>query len=103
MFRITSQNMPFNDTVVAGWTAVPQSSYALSAAIFLALVLYLAILYSKKDTNPHELGGLSILTAWSFFSRRFDFLRNNFTMTGQDAFSFKVLQVGSLAMFGRRL
>jgi len=97
--QITFQTMSgsFDNTPVTGWTVVPHSSYSLYAVtMLLALVLYLAI-PSSKDTNTHELGGLSILTAWSFFSRRFDFLRYNFALTGQDAFSFKVLQVGSPA------
>lgn len=66
-----------------------------AAAILLAAVtLHLAIFRTKhKDTDVHELDGFSILTAWPFFNRRFDFLMSNFAKTGETLFSFKVLQV----------
>jgi len=75
---------------VSGWNA----SYALPTA---AAVLASAVLYStlftapRSDATIHPLGGLSILTAWQFFNRRFDFLKSNFSETGQNMFSFKVL------------
>jgi hypothetical protein len=34
-----------------------------------------------------------ILTAWPFFTRRYDFLKSNFEKSGTHMFSFKVLHV----------
>lgn len=76
-----------------------QDNFALKAVATGAAVSVLSsILYSllqgpsRKGGIP-DLGGVSILTAWPFFSRRFDFLRANFKKIGEPFFRFKVLQV----------
>ena len=84
----------FNQTspLVIGWN----TSYALpTAAALLASALLYSTLFptSPKETTIQPLGGLSIVTAWQFFNRRFDFIKANFSQTGQNLFSFKVLHV----------
>jgi sterol 14-demethylase len=62
----------------------------------LLLVLYASYAYFFSGNNTNkipELGGLSIVNAWSFFNRRYDFLRSNFDKIGHELFSFKILQV----------
>ena len=87
-------------TLVTSWIA----SYALPTAV---VILASAVLYSTlfpsppKDTTIQPLGGLSILTAWQFFTRRYDFLKSNFSKTGQNLFSFKVLHVCPLVIIVR--
>ena len=79
-------------TLVSSWN----TSYALptAAALLASAVLYSTLFPSPpKHTTVQPLGGLSILTAWQFFNRRSDFLKFNFSKTGQNAFSFKVLHV----------
>ena len=79
-------------TLASGWN----TSYALptAAAILASAVLYSALFPpAPNDTAIKPLGGFSIVTAWKFFDRRFDFLRANFSKTGQNLFSFKVLHV----------
>jgi len=68
--------------------------------VVLAVVLlgfaasYAYIFVSGDDaTKMHQLGGFSIINAWTFFNKRYEFLWSNFNKTGQDLFSFKVLQV----------
>ena len=90
----------FNETSVARDRIVlPPPSFALclAAALFAVVTLFSVIFSSNisKDTEIYELGCLSILTAWPFFRRRYDFLKSNFAKTGLNMFSFKVLHVTS--------
>jgi len=90
-----------NATISSGFA--PYESHSLShvtlAALSVSLLLGLGTSYAyffSSGNNPnkiHELGGLSIANAWTFFNKRYDFLRSNFEKTGQDLFSFKVLHV----------
>ena len=87
-------------TLVTSWN----TSYALptAAALLASAVLYSTLFPSPpKDTTIHPLGGLSALTAWQFFTRRFVFLKSNFSKTGQNAFSFKVLHVRPLIIIAQ--
>jgi hypothetical protein len=86
----------FNQTLADSWTTLQaQPAVVPTAAVLVAaLALYPVIFGNRKDSDIHELGGLSILTAWPFFKRRSDFLKANFVKTGQKLFSFKVLHVG---------
>jgi hypothetical protein len=65
------------------------------AAVLLGLVTSVAYISVSGDdaTKMHQLGGISIINAWTFFNRRYEFLWSNFNKIGQDLFSFKVLQV----------
>ena len=89
----------FDETNIASdWVvrALPPSfALSLAAALFVAVALCPAIFSSdiSKDSEIYELGYLSILTAWPFFRRRYDFLKSNFAKTGLNMFSFKVLHV----------
>ncbi|KAF8221627.1 cytochrome P450 [Tricholoma matsutake] len=98
MFSLSSQTLSCSWSVLQDRPAV----ISTAAAILLAAVtLYLAIFRTKhKDTDVHELDGFSILTAWPFFNRRFDFLMSNFAKTGETLFSFKVLQHSVIAVRG---
>lgn len=65
-----------------------------TSALLLLVVLYPLVFGTRrKDSDVYELGGLSILTTWSFFNRRSDFLTSSFAKTGQKLLSFKVLHV----------
>ena len=89
----------FNETITSGWDAIyyPRApSYVLptAAAVVASVALYSAVFASfPRDTDIHELGGLSIITAWQFFFRRSDFFQSNFSKTGLNLFSFKFLHV----------
>ena len=51
------------------------------------------VLRTKKDGNVYDLGGIPIVTAWTFFTKRWDFLRGHFANTGGKMFRFRVMQV----------
>jgi sterol 14-demethylase len=73
--------------------------WVLSPVVLAAVLLGLATSYAytfvsgEDATKMHQLGGFSIINAWTFFNKRYEFLWSNFNKTGQDLFSFKVLQV----------
>ncbi|KAF5378786.1 hypothetical protein D9615_006939 [Tricholomella constricta] len=94
----------FNETVLDSWAAFQQSPLALPAATvgvgILMTLAYPTLFSSKKSTDIRELGGLSILTAWPFFSRRHDFLKEHFATSGENMFTFKVLHHAVTAMKG---
>lgn len=71
----------------------PTDSYGwlFAALIFSTLSFYL--LRTTSDGKLYDLGGVPILTAWSFFSKRYDFIRMNFKRSGGLPFRFRVLQV----------
>ncbi|RDB27059.1 putative lanosterol 14-alpha demethylase [Hypsizygus marmoreus] len=71
---------------------------SIAVAIF-AMLVWTAVLPSSKN-NIYELGGFSILTAWPFFTKRYDFLRDNFRKSGQRMFRFRVLQHRIVALSG---
>ncbi|KIM79953.1 hypothetical protein PILCRDRAFT_822816 [Piloderma croceum F 1598] len=63
--------------------------------------LYARSVYSGNDTSKiYQLGGFSIVNAWTFFNKRYDFLRSNFDKTGHELFAFKVLHYQVVAMSG---
>ncbi|KAF8890286.1 cytochrome P450 [Gymnopilus junonius] len=72
------------------------SSVALAA---LAWVVYRAISPSEKGSIRH-LGGIPIFTAWTFFSKRYDFLWKHFRESAAPHFKFQVLQHKVVAIRG---
>lgn len=66
----------------------------------LAVFIYPYIFTPSKDAI-HELSGLSVLTGWSFFSKRYDFLASNFKRTGEKLFQFHVLKVSAQYLIAR--
>ncbi|KAF9457599.1 cytochrome P450 [Collybia nuda] len=85
-----------NSTIFDGLVSFQNSplTFPATAATALAIICfaYLAVSPQTKPTDVRKLPGLSILTAWPFFTRRHDFLKSNFTKVGEQLFTFKVLQ-----------
>jgi hypothetical protein len=67
------------------WMAWAQQFQLYGALLAIAIAI---TLFFKGN---HRVSG--ILAAWPFFTRRYDFLKSNFEKTGQQMFSFNVLQV----------
>ena len=83
-------------TPYSHWLPSQVSLGTVSSLLLVLCALAYAYLFSGNNKNKiPELGGLSIVNAWSFFNRRYDFLRSNFDKTGHELFSFKVLQVST--------
>jgi hypothetical protein len=49
---------------------------------------------TRTDGKIHDLGGIPLVTAWTFFTKRWDFVRGHFASTGGKMYKFRVLQVG---------
>lgn len=81
----------FHPILLPSWSS---PAVLTTSALLLLVVLYPLVFGTRrKDSDVYELGGLSILTTWSFFNRRSDFLTSSFAKTGQKLLSFKVLHV----------
>src|SRR3954468_4871092 len=69
---------------------------AIVSSISLCLVAFLVsncLVRSPPDAGVYDIGGLPIVTAWPFFTKRFDFLQRHFKKTGGKMFKFKILRV----------
>jgi hypothetical protein len=77
------------------WRAGSSTSLtAIFIAFSIAILSVVFRSYSSSDDKFHNLGGVwHFVTAWAFFSKRYDFLRKNFKKTGSKMFSFHLLQV----------
>ena len=75
---------------------------AMSSLLYLGIglltTLYLyRYLFPKDEKNAvRKLGGFPIFTAWTFFTRRYDFIWENFRSDPSPHFKFNVLHVSSL-------
>jgi len=69
------------------------NSYAWLLAALVLPISSFYLLRTTSDGKLYDLGGLPILTAWTFFSKRYDFMQENFKLSGGLPFRFRVLQV----------
>ncbi|KAJ7181463.1 cytochrome P450 [Mycena crocata] len=76
------------------------ASLGVAATIGVLSASYLYVKRTESWDDTHELGGIWIMDAWSFFTRRFDFVTDTFRRTGQKFFRFRVLQHRVLASSG---
>ncbi|KAF9482298.1 cytochrome P450 [Pholiota conissans] len=75
-------------------------AYTSSALLaFGAYLVYAAFSPSTKG-SIRKLGGFPVLTAWSFFTKRYDFLWSNFAKSADPHFRFQVLQHQVVALRG---
>jgi hypothetical protein len=103
MFNSTSVRPPF----FAGWHSGTGLSVggAEATALFgvVAFLVYSARVWVwRTPSSPNEIpevGGLHILNALSFFSRRYDFMKSHFERKGFELFRFCILQVSILIYF----
>ena len=76
------------------WGAISTSLTTIFLA--LSIVVLSTVFRSQSDDKIHKLHGLYIVNAWSFCSKRYNFLRENFKKTGVKMFRFSLLQVSFL-------
>ncbi|TFK70165.1 cytochrome P450 [Pluteus cervinus] len=80
---------------------VPVTFIAAAGAVGLLSVFFYSTLFSSRKGGIVDVGGVSsILTAWPFFTKRYDFLKSNFQKTGEAIFKFKVLHHTVVAIRG---
>ncbi|PPR06515.1 hypothetical protein CVT24_002629 [Panaeolus cyanescens] len=71
----------------------------IGIALLVGALAYRA-LSSKDKSNVRQLGGIPVFTAWTFFTKRYDFLWKNFRSIPDPIFKFKVLQHNVVAVRG---
>ncbi|KII87907.1 hypothetical protein PLICRDRAFT_42425 [Plicaturopsis crispa FD-325 SS-3] len=81
--------------------STPPAVAATAGCLLVVVAFYASSLFSARSkTSIPELGGISILTAWPFFNKRFDFMKKGFAKTKESMFQFKVLQHRVVALSG---
>ena len=68
-------------------------TYGTSAALVILACLICYIATPRRKGSIRTLGGFPVLTAWTFFTRRYDFLWDNFKKNPSPHFKFNVLHV----------
>ncbi|TFK66690.1 hypothetical protein BDN72DRAFT_131613 [Pluteus cervinus] len=80
---------------------IPVTFIAAAGVVGLLSVFFYSTLFSSKKDGIVEIGGVSsTLTAWPFFTKRYDFLKSNFQKTGEAIFKFKILRYTVVAIRG---
>jgi hypothetical protein len=70
------------------------STSSLTAILIALLISIFSIAFwPSSDDKIHKLEGFYLVTLWKFFSKRYDFFRENFKKTKM--FRFNILQVSS--------
>ncbi|KAF9522381.1 cytochrome P450 [Crepidotus variabilis] len=73
-------------------------SLAVGASVLGVVLSFM--LRSTSDGRIVNLGGIPILNAWKFFSKRYDFMSAGFRKAGGLPFSFRILQYRVVAVSG---
>lgn len=82
---------------MSSWASSGTISFvALAIGVLVMLASYL--LPSQSKGGIHNLGGIPILAAWDFYTKRYDFLRKHFD-SGKKYFQFHILQVFNMLAF----
>jgi hypothetical protein len=72
------------------------SSLYLGIGLLTTLFLYRYLILKDEKNTIRKLGGFPIFTAWTFFTKRYDFIWENFRSDPSPHFKFNVLHVSSL-------
>lgn len=85
------------------FATVRHDSHVLTVILAGAVVSFasLFLLRSSSDGHVFDLGGFPITTAWTFFSKRHEFMVSNSKKAGGLPFRFRVLQVSILSLLIR--
>ena len=79
------------------------SSLYLGIGLLTTLFLYRYLTSKDEKGAIRKLGGFSIFTAWTFFTKRYDFIWENFASDPSPHFKFNVLHVSPLSSFSASL
>ena len=82
---------PKSTVLTSGWPLTHSAVFLTALAIGVVMIMTLATLLRPK-AGDHDLDGIPVFTAWTFFAKRYDFLRKHFN-SGKKYFWFRVLQV----------
>ncbi|KAJ7197142.1 cytochrome P450 [Mycena pura] len=83
------------------WGSLKTSPATIALLSVLAVIGLLSARSKRTDSSKiYDLGGFPMLSAWFFFSQRYDFMCSTFKRTGQKMFRFRVLQHHVVALSG---
>jgi len=85
--------LPFGSEYYSSWMTCHYTQAVLSSLLLCLGISYVYLFTGNDAAEIHTLRGFSIVNAWTFFNKRYDFLRLNFEQTGHDLFAFKFMQV----------
>lgn len=91
---MTTQTYSLSEVPILGTS---RSAVILALAVSVIITLAIRLSPSSSKGGVYDLGGIPILTAWPFFTKRYDFLRKHFA-SGKRYFQFHVVQVSILCM-----
>ena len=75
------------------WSIETHISTIAIATLGMIILSSSYFLRTKKNGNVYDLGGIPIVTAWTFFTKRWDFLHCHFANSRGRMFRFRVMQV----------
>lgn len=93
MFRY-SENVTFTNVLAQPSQWGVNNTSLTTIFIAIAIVIVSAVFRSSSDDKIHNLGGFYLVTAWAFFSKRYDFMQEHFKKT--KIFRFNLLRVSFL-------
>jgi sterol 14-demethylase len=67
---------------------------SIAAGLLFVLISAFALRPTKSD-KIRDLRGIPVVTAWGFFTKRFDFIQRHLKKSGGKMFRFRVLQASS--------
>jgi hypothetical protein len=70
----------------------------LGIGLLTTLLLYRYLIPKNEKGAIRKLGGFPIFTAWTFFTKRYDFIWANFRSDPSPHFKFNVLHVSPLSL-----
>ncbi|KAJ7184289.1 cytochrome P450 [Mycena filopes] len=85
------------------WRPWETSPIAITLLLCFSLFFFVFLYATSKDEHGAEmyhLGGYPMVSAWLFFTKRYDFMCGTFKKTGQKMFRFRVLQHHVVALSG---
>ncbi|EIN08262.1 hypothetical protein PUNSTDRAFT_143902 [Punctularia strigosozonata HHB-11173 SS5] len=82
------------------WASSSVTTTASASIAALALAAYCYPSFTQDSKTIRHVGRLPLVTAWTFFSKRYDFLMSSFRETGSNIFKFNVLHHQVVALQG---
>ena len=74
------------------WHTGSPSTTLVFATLGIVLCSFF-LLRTRTNGKIRDLGGIPLITAWTFFTKRWDFVDGHFSSTGGKMYRFRVLQV----------
>lgn len=83
------------------WHAKSLSTTIVFGTLGIVLCSFF-LLRTRTNGKIYDLGGIPLVIAWTFFTKRWDFIRGHFANTGGKMYRFRVLQHRVIALTGEQ-